>query len=40
LKLATNDLRDAFEVADLASDPELARIVALAAASNVVIDDE
>ncbi|TCL09756.1 cytoskeletal protein RodZ [Shimia isoporae] len=40
LALDVNGLRDGFEVADLDSDPELARIVALAAAQNVVVEDE
>ncbi len=40
LALDINELRDDFEVADLDRDPELARIVALAAAQTVVVDDE
>ncbi|SFK56339.1 helix-turn-helix domain-containing protein [Shimia haliotis] len=40
LALELNSLQQDFEVADLNSDPELARIVALAAAQNVIVEDE
>jgi cytoskeletal protein RodZ len=40
LALATDALKASFAVADLNDDPELAKIVALAAAQNVVISDE
>lgn len=40
LALDVNGLREDFDVADLDQDPELARIVALAAAQNVVVGDE
>lgn len=40
LALDVNGLREDFEVADMNGDPELARIVALAAAQTVVVDDE
>lgn len=40
LALDVNGLREGFDVADLDQDPELARIVALAAAQNVVVGDE
>ncbi len=40
LALATDAVKENFAVADLNDDPELARIVALAAAQNVVVADE
>ncbi len=40
LALATDSLKESFAVADLNDDPELAKIVALAAAQNVVVADE
>jgi cytoskeletal protein RodZ len=40
LALATDALKESFAVADLNDDPELAKIVALAAAQNLVISDE
>jgi hypothetical protein len=40
LPLAMDTLKEDYEVADLDGDPELARIVALAAASDVVVDTE
>lgn len=40
LALATDSLKESFAVADLNGDPELAKIVALAAAQNVVVADE
>ena len=40
LQLATDSLKENFDVADMNGDPELARIVALAAAQNVVVADE
>lgn len=40
LKLGTDSLKENFAVADLNGDPELAKIVALAAAQNVVVAEE
>lgn len=40
LPLAMDTLKEDFEVADLDGDPELARIVALAAAADVVVEEE
>ncbi|MCH2066146.1 helix-turn-helix domain-containing protein [Shimia sp.] len=40
LALATDSVKESFAVADLNGDPELAKIVALAAAQNVVVADE
>ncbi|MFY0618780.1 helix-turn-helix domain-containing protein [Shimia sp.] len=40
LQLATDAVRENFAVADLADDPELAKIVALAAAADVVVAEE
>jgi len=40
LALATASVKESFAVADLNGDPELAKIVALAAAQNVVVADE
>lgn len=40
LQLATDSLKENFALADLADDPELARIVALAAAETVVVQSD
>lgn len=40
LALATDSVKESFAVADLNGDPELAKIVALATAQNVVVADE